>query len=670
MSTNADRVAPHLQEIKEELANCIQETYTDAWARSLYRKAVSKNLVQRVKAKLRLDDDRLVDIPRVPSTKAELRGALVNVLATIMRVSGVRGKNRSREVVDTHDTNFEHWEVKDYYSSPDISIRAVGNSFEIPRSTGSRGVDCSTGFSNVTSIFTVKLDTETNDWDARVAEAEVYEMGVHAREIFLQQPNRKIVRLLILTEMHVRLIQYDRAGAIYTPLICYHDDPDTFIRFVVGLSSHREEDIGLDTSFRWTTINGRKSLPAWVDLYDPKTKGLKSYQLLSPMPFFSRSDLCDRGTKMWRVVNPESDNGTLLVKDAWVKDGRTPEFAHLSKAVGIKGVQQLIDFEDYTGRKNGEVQSFRPYREPGRGAFFNKILQRIVTPLYGPSISLYKTEKVLLDALCDAISAHERLLDRGILHSDISAGNILLPAIESNAPEGLRGMLIDLDYAIRVQFDIFPMSNRIAGTRKTQSYIQLRGRRKEFKPAQDYLDDLESFFYVLAHIIFQKHDSGMRKNGLKKWIRDCGSPDDRISALAKKAFLSIELVPAQFPSFWSAECVDLVISFHKFIAGIVRSKETIVGKMDKPWDVKALRNLHEEKDEHYRCVLGLFEKVLSPLPTANAGLGRCFFGPTEVKEAPRPNPTLQPSRCFFSPSEVEADSERREVLASTTRHNI
>ncbi|KAF6765518.1 hypothetical protein DFP72DRAFT_798204 [Ephemerocybe angulata] len=332
------------------------------------------------------------------------------------------------------------------------------------------------------------------------------------RVIFLCQPNRLFVRVLVITEKRVRLIQYDRAGALYTPLINYHDNPHMLIRFVVGLASRYEDQLGLDTSVQWGTQGGRKT-PVIITITDPFTGLPRVYTMLTVRPFINRADLCGRGTRMWDVT--DKDGGDLVLKDAWSTGAHgKPEHVYLAKAEGIEGVQRLVDYEDRTGRPNGEIRSFRPASvwRP----FTNKSFQRIVTPLYGSPIERFNDEAELLEALHDAIAAHRKLLERGVLHCDISTGNILFGEGKNPSP-GLRGILIDLDYATEVDYTR-PSINLRSGTRFYQSIILLKGLAGQYKPAHDHLDDLESFYYVLLDLVFGRCDPG--KSWVIDWMED------------------------------------------------------------------------------------------------------------------------------------------------------
>ncbi|KAF6765507.1 hypothetical protein DFP72DRAFT_797956, partial [Ephemerocybe angulata] len=431
----------------------------------------------------------------------------------------------------------------------------------------------------------------------------------YTREIFLQQPNRIFVRTLIVTEKHIRLIQFDRAGALYSPLINYHANPDILIRLIAGLSSTTEEELGLDTSVWWETIDGRKA-PGYIMVYHPVTKERTFYRMRSADPFLARDDLCERGTRMWDVKDDEG--AQLLVKDAWIEEWKTPEYVHLSKVVGVEGVQQLVIYEDGTSHgMYGEIKNFRPECTSPKQWFQNKSFQRVVTVRYGEPMDSYKskTEAEIIAAFHDAIAAHERLLDSGILHCDISLGNILFGG--ENAPEGLRGILIDLDYAVRHQYYTSPTPDFTAGTRYCQSQLLLRSHGICGRPGHDYLDDLESFFWALIHLVYRvPHNNCAAAN---KLMEDWRSDDMQVSGGMKKAFLDECLKVDHIPGVWSRNFARMVVELHRFIGDVVREKEAIMGDLTC-WSFANMRRLQSMKNLHYYFVLSIFKDALPTPP--------------------------------------------------------
>ncbi|KAF6765516.1 hypothetical protein DFP72DRAFT_798317, partial [Ephemerocybe angulata] len=412
-----------------------------------------------------------------------------------------------------------------------------------------------------------------------------------SREIFLAQPNRLFVRVLVFTPREVRLIQYDRAGAVYTDLIDYHYHPEMLIRFVVGLASADEVDLGLDKSVQWGKHKGRKT-PGTIRIQD------RLYKMQETTPFINRARLCDRGTRMWNVTSGKGKE--LVLKDAWSMGAvGKPEYVYLKKAEGLQGVQQLVDHEDRTGQPYGEISRFRPrYITDTTGPFEDKSFQRIVTPRYGLSIRWFKDEKMLLEAMFDAVRAHCKLLKKGVLHCDISTGNILLgqPGKKKPTP-GYRGILIDLDYAVEVDFTAGPSLS--SGTQFYMSIILLRGMSAAYQPARDHLDDIESFYYVLVHLIFGRYDPGQSAIMHDFIRREWGSDDPERAAYAKEAFLQAPLDVTDIPQFWSKECKQMVVDMHKFIGSLVKEKKAIVGDMEVEWSLEDMERLHKSRFSHY-----------------------------------------------------------------------
>ncbi|KAF5331419.1 hypothetical protein D9611_011862 [Ephemerocybe angulata] len=576
---------PELRSIIEELEYRIHPAPL-AWANSLHR--ISFKVLSRVHSAI---SPQLATLPHFPTTTKEFHEPLINILKTIVKVSGRMGRGgRAREVVDTNGMCFEHPSrgVPDgFYLAPDAVVKARGNSFELPSVSACSAVDKTVGYTNVTTVMVFKLDSKTSDVEDDIIDDEVYRMGLFAKAIFLCQPNRLFVRVLVITEKRVRLIQYDRAGALYTPLINYHDNPRMLIRFVVGLASRYEDQLGLDTSVQWGTQGGRKT-PGIITITDPFTGLPRVYTMLTVRPFINRADLCGRGTRMWDVT--DKNGGDLVLKDAWSTGAHgKPEYVYLAKAEGIEGVQQLVDYEDRTGRPNGEIRSFRPAS--------------------GSPIERFNDEAELLEAVHDAIAAHWKLLERGVLHCDISTGNILFGEGKNPLP-GVRGILIDLDYATEVDYTRPSINLRSVGTRFYQSIILLKGLAGQYKPAHDHLDDLESFYYVLLDLTFGRSDPG--KSWVIDWMEnEWDNDDEQLSASAKDYFLRRPLKVGDVPSFWSEECKEMLVCMHNFIGDLVREKIAIVGDMTQPWCPENMAQLYAEKDGHYRGILAMIEKAIS-----------------------------------------------------------
>ncbi|KAF5331347.1 hypothetical protein D9611_011857 [Ephemerocybe angulata] len=605
-----------LQSIQRELDGHITIVEED-WARKLYSKSVSPELIDEIKQSLNVVNGRFFNIPETVDAKSDLYSPLLHILQIIVSTSGNsysvnhdysvnRDRVDTREVVDTHGRVLQKW-IVDSEFSPDIVIQATGNSFELPRTCYmSPGDDDSVGYTNITTAVDLGLDSETGDEDVDIFE-QVYRMAVYAKEMYLQQPNRHFVRVLFMTETRLRLIEFNRGGVITTRFINYHDDPDTLIRLIIGLSSPNEETIGMDITIRWREENGRK-IPDVICVMHYESGQNRKYWMQSVDPVRQTDNLVHRDKRLWEVKDDEGNH--LLIKDSWVGAHGTPEYTNLSMAIGLHGVQQLVDYEDRTGEPYGDIYFLSDEFMGVNWTNHDMVFQRIVTVQYGDSMYDFDGERETLAAICDAIAAHQRLLERGILHGDISLGNILFGG--PHAPEDLRGVLIDLDVAVEAQFDENPIGHGFSGTFPCISLLQLHGKGRRFKVAHDYFDDLESFFWVLIQIIYD-HDFYDEQPWAKEFFYHCRREDAVQAAGAKRAFLAHKLEKSDMPMWWSEECRELVIGFQAFVNAVVTDKEAIVGDMTEMWDVEALRKMRTRREEHYGCVLGMFDVVLSAL---------------------------------------------------------
>ncbi|TEB22081.1 hypothetical protein FA13DRAFT_1573505, partial [Coprinellus micaceus] len=302
-------------------------------------------------------------------------------------------------------------------------------------------------------------------------------------------------RSLMISENHVRLAHYDRSGPYITPLCNIHSKPTLLVRLILGLTCPNEDVLGLDTSIQWAIDEetGRKvSGTIRVDEHSDENQTLTTvtYNLDMGKPPLIRPTIRGRGTVCWHAIHPSTNEG-VLIKDAWRSGERTSEVEHLRSAAGIRGVVELLAYQDFCA----ETRTFRPQPFTAKD-FGNKIKMRAVLKRYGASIWHFKTRLDLLHAVRDALIGHRELYRKGILHRDVSVPNILFGS--ADASEGSQGCLIDLDVAVRTELGVSPVptTSRI-GTRLYQSIFVLRSESDKLGVPHDYLDDLEAFFYVM-----------------------------------------------------------------------------------------------------------------------------------------------------------------------------
>ncbi|TEB22079.1 hypothetical protein FA13DRAFT_1641889, partial [Coprinellus micaceus] len=187
----------------------------------------------------------------------------------------------------------------------------------------------------------------------------------------------------------------------------------------------------------------------------------------------------------------------VLVKDIWRTESRVSECEYLLAAQGIPGIVELVAFQ----KSCAETQRYLP---PGFSYpdYHNRHKLRVAVKKYGLPLWYFRSRTQLLRAMLDA------LVGKRILHRDVSMLNLLLG--RPNAPEGYRGILIDLDMDICTEDSkstFTPDPN--TGTRMYQSAATLQNRDATPTPPQDYMGDLLSFFYVFSHIIYSFQKPGV-----------------------------------------------------------------------------------------------------------------------------------------------------------------
>ncbi|KAJ2912851.1 hypothetical protein MD484_g7573, partial [Candolleomyces efflorescens] len=393
------------------------------------------------------------------------------------------------------------------------------------------------------------------------------------------------------------------SGAQYTPSININEDPKTFVRLLLGLSSPNESDIGLDSSIQWRTENGRK-VGGTLTTRSSNNEEIV-YPLLSVDPCFRRANICGRCTICWKISDPVTGE-ELLVKDSWRSDGRVSEFYHLKEALGEPGVVQMVSCVP----ERGQTKDLRGFQDAVPPDFENRVETRIVMKFYGESIANFTSAKQLLCALRDAIAGHKGLFKKGSLHRDVSMQNVMLG--RPGAEPGDLGVLIDLDMAARLGDDgFYPPTDWRIGITLYQSIAVLWSKSRTPPLPHDHLDDLESFLYIFTHIIY-----ACDRHGGVYEVDDLVKPWDEYQGTAvadlKECFLTKKFIPKHILKRWPDALISVFRGFKAFILPMVDAKVDIM--MEHPKDEPArLKALTSDAEGHYNTVIRLFDDGIAAL---------------------------------------------------------
>ncbi|OAP55710.1 hypothetical protein AYL99_09862 [Fonsecaea erecta] len=142
----------------------------------------------------------------------------------------------------------------------------------------------------------------------------------------------------------------------------------------------------------------------------------------------------------------------------------------------------------------------------------NRIHRRVIVSDYGKPIYRASSWAAMLAALEGCIKGYKALYQAGILHRDISVGNLMMNEDPTNP--SWPAFLIDLDLAIRTQREGSSGAHGKTGTRAFMAIWALLGKK------HSAMHDYESFFWVLFWICI--HYDGPNTKGravrrFEKW---------------------------------------------------------------------------------------------------------------------------------------------------------
>ncbi|EIW81973.1 hypothetical protein CONPUDRAFT_25041, partial [Coniophora puteana RWD-64-598 SS2] len=184
-----------------------------------------------------------------------------------------------------------------------------------------------------------------------------------------------------------------------------------------------------------------------------------------------------RGTRCFRAYDC-ADGELVLLKDTWRISTFTPEretYAYLKRR-GVKCIPDVLAAGDVSGQECGV----------DGGGIQRLVHSRLVLKQVGVPLAKFRSTWELVNAVAYAFQAHCEAFRHGVLHRDVSAGNILIDR------ENNQGFLIDWEMAMKVT------DNDAQAYERTGTW-QFRSIRLLMDPSIPHglRDDIESFVHVL-----------------------------------------------------------------------------------------------------------------------------------------------------------------------------
>ncbi|KAL8906150.1 MAG: hypothetical protein Q9207_002183 [Kuettlingeria erythrocarpa] len=223
-------------------------------------------------------------------------------------------------------------------------------------------------------------------------------------------------------------------------------------------------------------------------------------------------------------------------------------------------------------------------------SIYNRVHRLIITRDPGKPMYQASSPVALINGLVGAIKGHESSLNAGILHRDISIGNIMLTENEDD------GFLIDYDLAIKTNSDRASGAPSMTGTKVFMAIGAL------LREPHSFMHDLESFFWVLFWICIHWHgrDKKTKESDFEHWnyLSTTDLAVAKAGRISKKIFNTVD-------GDFTDHCKPLIPclkELHKvvFVEGSCWFRERRELYSEMTTVLKKARNILEAKTVDYR----------------------------------------------------------------------
>ncbi|KAI0645293.1 hypothetical protein C8Q79DRAFT_1104751 [Trametes meyenii] len=365
-------------------------------------------------------------------------------------------------------------------------------------------------------------------------------------QFIFDRQQRMFLFMVLILGSYARVVRVDRSGIFVTKRLNYLTDGEPlaefFWRFARLSSTEQGQDptaerIAHDSSYanllkaKVLSMNKDdyrrglleatldKKWPWWLlSFKDQETKNVRKFVVGKPN--FTSPGVAGRGTRGFIALDLEKPmDSPVYLKDAWrvvhddiEKEGNTLKRLNNVNASYVPTLEAHGDLDGQTTVSQDLWFKYRPSISPHTPCPLKKHTHyRIVVQEVGKPLTEIASGYDLINALYCCIRAHSDAYELGIIHRDISVGNILLYPSKDIAVQGqpqvFDGMLTDWELSkdVNSKSPVGRQPDR-TGTWQFTSAQALRDCQKTI----EIQDELESVFHVLLYIAirFLPHNCG------------------------------------------------------------------------------------------------------------------------------------------------------------------
>ncbi|KAI0691092.1 hypothetical protein C8T65DRAFT_86497 [Cerioporus squamosus] len=380
----------------------------------------------------------------------------------------------------------------------------------------------------------------------------------YARMILASRPFQLYTYGLFICGTAFNVGVFDRCGISLSPdmQITNPIDRRQFVHIIVRLLWDMSPvELGLDPTVEMLPGETyyQEDFPRFRVTVDDGSASAETFETVETVgaPLWLSYSLLGRGTSIWPALTAKNSPGDT--QDAWRTPGRKAEadiyaeITSLLERAGVpypRGVARPSSGGDVM--YDGALLSVSTLRDLSADAHSDKrivdrVLHRVILEDYGKPLWQWSDVKEFVLALRDVVEGHKVLYELGVLHRDISAGNILIRVIAwfkpptrhvkaqiaTAQPEGekIGGFLTDFELAsvkdknIATEQPEKKAGDTISGTPLFMATSLLQASLDEERITRTVEHDLEALCWVIVYAIFM-HALGNTKGDRRRKLRD------------------------------------------------------------------------------------------------------------------------------------------------------